>query len=578
MPRTSGSALALAAGLRALDDATLIALITARDFRETGTRDFFDLADRLLDPVSVHQALALLDRPALVALSHSQATPTAIALGLADIDGVPYDAVTTVLQSWPAQGLPGHEALADEPPPLPAGATADDGDLSDRAAAERAFSTTTAVVELLAELGRGGARQLVKGGIALPDARRLSEATGASLNELPVLLAIAASAGLITDDTGPWVVTPESRQWLRGSSGHRWVALARAWFDHIPEHIRAVLSHHDTSSWGEHLDVYTRWLFPANADAMQASMRAHVVRAELLGIAANGTPSTAGSAVLDGDDERAVAVMQALFPPTVDKAYIQRDLSIVSTGPLDAAIDSRLRTMADVESAGLATTWRISAPSIERALANGDTAAGVREFLDHLSLTGIPQPLEYLIDETERRHGLVRVGSTENGSYVRSTDDVLLRQIAVDRMISTLGFRAVDKHLESRFDRDFVYWTLVEARYPVAAEDPSGAIETVHRTRREPQAAVKRNTAEELVARLRAGPDDTSDDAWLERQLEVAVRARRTVTITVEMPNGERVDYELEPTGIGGGRLRGRDKKADIERTVPLTSIVDVKS
>jgi hypothetical protein len=578
MPRTSGSALALAASLRALDDATLIALITSRDFREAGTRDFFDLADRLLDPVSVHQALALLDRPALHALSQSQATPTAIALGLADNDGAPYDAVVAVLRAWPQRGLPGQEALAAPPPPPPPAAAADGNELTDRAAAERAFATTTVIVELLAELGRGGARRLVKGGIALPDARRLGEATGASPDELPVLLAIAASAGLVTDDAGPWVATPESREWLASSTAHRWVALARAWFDHVPEQMRAVLSDNNRSSWGDHLASYTRWLFPANADEMQASARAHVVRAELLGIAADGVPSTAGSAVLRGDDDTAVAAVHALFPPTVDKAYIQRDLSIVSTGPLDAAIDSRLRTMADVESAGLATTWRISSHSIESALANGDTAGGIREFLEQLSLTGIPQPLDYLIDETERRHGLVRVGATEIGSYVRSTDEVLLRQIAVDRMIANLGFRVVDKHLESRFDRDIVYWTLVEGRYPVAAEDASGAIEIVHRTRREPHAAPKRNTAEELVTRLRAGTDDTSDGAWLERQLDVAVRARTLVTVTVELPSGERVDYELEPTGIGGGRLRGRDKKADIERTLPLTSIVDVKS
>jgi hypothetical protein len=44
------------------------------------------------------------------------------------------------------------------------------------------------------------------------------------------------------------------------------------------------------------------------------------------------------------------------------------------------------------------------------------------------------------------------------------------------------------------------------------------------------------------------------------------------------MPDGTKVDYTLEPTGIGGGRLRGRDRKSDIERTLPLTSIVDVKS
>ena len=39
------------------------------------------------------------------------------------------------------------------------------------------------------------------------------------------------------------------------------------------------------------------------------------------------------------------------------------------------------------------------------------------------------------------------------------------------------------------------------------------------------------------------------------------------------MPDGSVVDYLLEPTGVGGGRLRGRDRAADIERTLPLSSV-----
>jgi hypothetical protein len=44
----------------------------------------------------------------------------------------------------------------------------------------------------------------------------------------------------------------------------------------------------------------------------------------------------------------------------------------------------------------------------------------------------------------------------------------------------------------------------------------------------------------------------------------------------VAMPDGRLIDYLLEPTGVSGGRLRGRDRKADIERTLPLSSIVSL--
>ena len=57
MPASSGSALALAARLRALDDDALARLVTERRVRQKGIRDFFDLAEALLDRASVQSAL-----------------------------------------------------------------------------------------------------------------------------------------------------------------------------------------------------------------------------------------------------------------------------------------------------------------------------------------------------------------------------------------------------------------------------------------------------------------------------------------------------------------------------------------
>jgi hypothetical protein len=56
------------------------------------------------------------------------------------------------------------------------------------------------------------------------------------------------------------------------------------------------------------------------------------------------------------------------------------------------------------------------------------------------------------------------------------------------------------------------------------------------------------------------------------------VRSRTTVTVTVALPDGQEHDYTLEPTGLGGGRLRGRDRASDIERTLPVASIRAVRT
>src|SRR3954467_334611 len=78
MPASSGSALALAARLRALDDDALARLVTEREVRQQGIRDFFDLAEALLDRASVQSALQRLDRPtlALIAVAGELAATT----------------------------------------------------------------------------------------------------------------------------------------------------------------------------------------------------------------------------------------------------------------------------------------------------------------------------------------------------------------------------------------------------------------------------------------------------------------------------------------------------------------------
>ena len=51
------------------------------------------------------------------------------------------------------------------------------------------------------------------------------------------------------------------------------------------------------------------------------------------------------------------------------------------------------------------------------------------------------------------------------------------------------------------------------------------------------------------------------------------MRAKAVLRVTVGMPDGSTRDLLLEATGIGGGRLRGRDRAADVERTLPVSSI-----
>ena len=625
MPASSGSALALAARLRVLDDDALARLVTERGVRQQGIRDFFDLAEALLDRASVQAALQRLDRPtlALIAvageLAATTGAPTAAqlvsALGatpaevaertsVASAAGLlgeesghyaPWDAVVEQLNAWPSFGLPTRAELVDGTPPAALEPVSEsDARFVDRGAGDRAFGTLTAVTELVLALREEPARQLARGGVALPDARRLAAATGFESDQIDLLLDIAARAGLAGLEGSNWTASDTAAAWLEGPRLQRWAALADAWLERLPDELRTVLRQRAHAVWGDGLADFVGWLFPAGGEWIRERLTSVSREAELLGLTGGSTPSTPGAALLVDGVDAASASMATLFPPEVDQVYVQHDLSIIAPGPLVASIDTRLRGFAEVEARGLASSYRVTAVSLTRSFIAGETADGIRSFLGTISLTGIPQPLEYLLTDTAARFGALRVGSVDPGaaepgsrefgmsSYVRSDDPAILRQAAVDQNLAPLGLIPDGDHrLLSRFDMVLVYWTLADARYPVVAEDAAGTIVELRRERRVGAGgALADDTAAILIARVRAVSTSTPEEAgqaWLARQLESAVKNKAAVIVDVQLPDGTQVEYYLEPAALANGRLRARDRRADIERTLPLSSITAVR-
>ena len=602
-------------------DPELTALLATREVRDIGITDFFDLADALLDAASLQKTLRRLDRPTLAAvgaavpsaaddagLTSEQIAALLTPLGISPSDveaclgrarllalvdhtadlWAAYAPVTEQQHTWPGVGLPSPAELVTQAAPAalePVSPT--DARFIDTVAAEHAFATTTAIAELLAELQREPARELARGGIALPDAKRLAVAMAVSLGTVPTMVSVAARSDLVQLDGGVWVPATAAARWMLGSTADRWAHLATGWFDGLPAEIRTLLGARAHSMWGSRLADYLRWLYPAGGDWMNDRALAVTREAELLGITARQTPSTPGSALFANGPGAATEAMTPLFPPEVSGVYVQHDLSIVSPGPLQPRLDARLRGMADVESRALAATYRVSQSSINRALANGETAESLHAFLAEISLTGIPQPLNYLISGAAARFGLVRVGTADTAadgdirSYVRSPDAAMLSTLVVDQAIAGLGIRRVaPDRAVSRFSREVVFRALNDARYPVAAEDAEGRTVVLERRRivTSPSPAVE-SAAAAIVRKLRLAGEPTPKEtgkAWIERQLEAAIKGRFVVVVSVRMPGGDEVDLTLEPAALAGGRLRARDRKSDLERTLPLASIIGV--
>jgi hypothetical protein len=606
-----------------MSDAEVATAMRARDIGPSGIKDFFDLAESFLDGPSIQQALTRLDRQtlavlaAITRLTDESGVPTVadVAARLSALSGVSpfpasitehaaaasalllleedspglaaYTPVRDQLRSWPAFGLPSLDDLATVHAPAALEPVPDiDHRFIDRLGAERAFAAITAITELLAEIEREPARELAKGGIALPDSKRLANAMAVDLESVATYLAVSDRAGLAARETGSWMITESGAAWLLRSTGARWATLGAAWFDRLPADIRRLLGERTHALWGTGLRGYIDWLYPAGGDWMDERIGAYTRDAELLGITANQAPTGPGALLLADGIRAAEEAMTVLLPTEVEQVYLQHDLSVVAPGPLTPQVDARLRSLADVESRALASSYRVSTSSVNRAMAAGETAESILEFLGGISLTGIPQPLNYLIGEAASRYGQVRVGSIDDPgpdarSYIRSDDEFLIGTILVDQNLSALGFqRTSNSRAVSRYPLDVVFWSVSDARYPVAAENGSGEILALRRQRT--AKAAPEGSADPIAAlleRLRLGAEPEGEDAgqaWLIRQLDAAIKAKTPLTVSVTMPNGSLVDYQLEPTSVGGGRLRGRDNRAAIERTLPLSRIAGI--
>ncbi|WP_411720722.1 helicase-associated domain-containing protein [Mycetocola sp.] len=622
--------LTLADNLRALPDAALETLLTERRVAPSArAQDFFDLAELLLDPSSIRGALQRLDRRTLSVLAAATTTPLPAAeiadrlsaFGAADVNGgdveeraafaadrallsraeggyAAIDAVEAVLATWPTPGIPIAVHLVSAPAPaLPAAASEASHALTDLSAAEHAFQTTSASGELLLELLANPARELGKGGPALPERKRLATVMQVHGHTIDAYLDLTVRAGLVSHIPGLWLTAPAGEDWLALTAGERWRTLAAAWLNALPSQVRTVLSGRTRSTWGSALHDYAQWLYPAGGDWIRGQVARVTDQAIMLGITSGPTPdaqvpSTAGRILLETDAAAAATAMASNFPTHVSHVYLQHDLTVIAPGPLEPGLDVRLRTFADLEGRAQAFSYRLSAESVNRALSAGETSAGMLEFLSSLSLTGIPQPVDHLISQAASRFGAIRVGSIPDDhpdalrdakTYVRAADSALIGLLDVDQSLASLGLRRTDSdRMLSRFDLEVVFWAISDARYPVAAETATGELIGLRRRRVAPPVDAPPPLPDHgiLIGRLREVESDTStgtDLAWIARQLDAAIRAKQTVTITVEVPRSGPMDFVLEPTGVSGGRLRGRDKKADIERTLPLSSIIALK-
>ena len=586
------SALSLVNRLASHDEQILVSALAIRAPKTIGVRDLFDLAEALLAPLSIDHGLARLSKDDLaqVAVGHpdSELLAACDALLLGDAEHV-FPEVLERAKHWISatatatdSGVRRAEARTKTRTKTRTETGAQTGDgpvpanLDDAVVGlQEGLVAVNLLDDLLAALTHAPARVNGTGTLTKAAAVHLEAAMPRSDIDLQTFVTWAVRTPLASLRAGALqVVSDRIGVWTQMTNVERWLMLATTWLERIPFSGRHILR---STAWTEselaaaaerELIVSHAWIMPALNEALAT--------ARLLGLLRGVTVSPAAIAALSqgvGDaasDEHLRAFAEAHAPVETETFIVQHDLSVIAPGPLSAQLSTRLRSMSDVESRGMASTFRISAESVSRALASGIDGTELLAFLAAHSVTELPQNLVYLTNDLSAKHGSVRVSRISGRTIVEAATDQLAALLGVDSNVRHLQLTLTsERTFATAVEPRSVITVLVEAGYPaIPVDTPPTAEESLEE---DLDAGLRA-----LVKRLRERDEDIPMDAsWLKRQLDLAIRNKQRVTVTVQMPDGER-DFELEVTALANGRLRGRDLRGAVERTLPLAFITAV--
>ncbi|CAN5352364.1 helicase-associated domain-containing protein [soil metagenome] len=419
-----------------------------------------------------------------------------------------------------------------------------DIEVTDAAIGGRAAELLVLTAEIIDSWGTNPPRVLRSGGLAVRDLSRLATHLETTTGQAAWLLEVMHEAGLLSRGDGEsgadaWMPTGDADDWSEEPPQRRWAQLAQAWIT-----MPAAPSLVGNSEEGRINALSTQTSWPAGRQRRRDVLRAlvalpvghvphpddvvdllrwhHPMRmqhasaagnspavavvlreAEWAGLLGRGALSTPGRHLVTEDVEDAQAAMAAHIPVAVDHVLLQADLTAIAPGRLDGPAQSVMRMVSDVESRGGATVHRITEATLRRALDAGWSADHLLSEIASISRTGIPQPLDYLVRDVARRHGVARIGACS--AYVRSDDEALLDRVQADHSLALLQFRRIAATvLVTAVPATTVLDLLREGQYGPVAEGPDGGVSLApgryYRTRQRSRPAVALSTVNPTVA------------------------------------------------------------------------------
>lgn len=635
----------LADDLRGRSDDQLGRLLSGRpDLLHPVPVDMTALAARAGSAVSTARALDRLDGLTLaVAAAVAESEPCDVDTILTRFDATLADDIGTALQTlrelalvWgdtdslrlvrtARESLTGASTSPVGWPPSPVAIIERDARTVERTAGQHALATVLGVVAIAESWADDAAPAVLrKGGLGVRDLASTARTLDVDERTAALWIETAYAAQLIGRDGEAeerWRPTTAYDDWHDAPLPEQWLRLARAWWTtpRAPALVGA-----DANALSDEVERRGQPLLrdqvvtvldslpvggaPVDADAVVAALdaraprqaspqRAAQIRAildelEILGFTGGGALADMGrAAARDATD--APGVVRAAMPEPLDHVLIQADLTAIAPGPLLPDIARELRLMADVESTGGAIVHRFSAPSVRRALDAGRDATEMLEFLARISRTPVPQPLTYLIEDSARRHGTVRVGIAT--AYIRCDDETALAALLADPRAEDLGCVRVSPTVVTVSGRieDAIAILRDLGLHPVAETADGNVAHAPRRRARAPRrgasAPVARRDATPAlvaaaVATLRAGQSEPSaslaiggDGSALEPMpaAETMAVLRRAIagSLTVRLGYGEGEGL-VDPMRLQAGMLTAVDRVTGEVRTFAVSRIV----
>ena len=519
---------------------------------------------------------------------------------------------------------------------MPEIATAERGpDVVDRAGAGAAFEAVRRIELLLDHWGTQPAAALRSGGLGVRELKAAAAHLHVDETTTALLVEVASAAGLLAsradlDGNPVWVPTDAFDAWIAGDVATRWAILARAWLESprmpglvgsrdpagkpwnalspelsgrtVTEARRMTLEALGTLAPGQVLAsatgtpsviAWVGWHRPRRPRTRADQVAWTVTEAASLGVTGLGGLTSYSRALLRGEDP--APLVGGLLPKAVDHVLIQADLTAVAPGPLETDLARRLQLLADVESRGGATVYRFTPGSVRRALDVGWSAAEMHEFLGAVSRTPVPQPLTYLVDDTVRTFGTIRVGQAE--SFLRADDETALSELLHHPKASALGLRRLAPTvLISTVPVEVLLPRLRELGAAPVVEAADGTVRVTRpdllraRAPREQRAVARevRETARvasvvnavrsgDRVAAERPASAPTLTPSGSLVALREAVEAGATVLIGYVDNHGTASDRIVDPLRVEGGQLTAHDHRADDVRTFAVHRITTVR-